>query len=150
MTQRVLLSVHDKTQLDAFARALHELDWQLIASGGTARTIQAAGLPVTTVEQFTRSPEILGGRVKTLHPAIHGGILARGGERDLQELALVGGELIDMVVNNLYPFEQTIARNGVSEADAVEQIDIGGVALTRAAAKNFERVTVVCDPATWS
>ena len=111
MTQRVLLSVHDKTQLDAFARALHELGWQLIASGGTARAMQAAGLPVTTVEQFTRSPEILGGRVKTLHPAIHGGILARGGERDLQELALVGGELIDMVVNNLYPFEQTIARS---------------------------------------
>ena len=150
MTQRVLLSVHDKTQLDAFARALHELGWQLIASGGTARAIQAAGLPVTTVEQFTRSPEILGGRVKTLHPAIHGGILARGGERDLQELALVGGELIDMVVNNLYPFEQTVARNGVSEAEAVEQIDIGGVALTRAAAKNFERVTVVCDPADYS
>ncbi|MCA1554864.1 MAG: bifunctional phosphoribosylaminoimidazolecarboxamide formyltransferase/IMP cyclohydrolase, partial [Chloroflexi bacterium] len=97
------------------------------------------------VEQFTRSPEILDGRVKTLHPAVHGGILARG-EQDAADLVRVSSAPIDLVVVNLYPFEQTIAREGVSEADAIEQIDIGGVALTRAAAKNFERVTVVCDP----
>ncbi len=165
MTQRALISVYDKSQVEMFAYALHELGWQLIASGGTARAIEAAGVPVTTVEQFTRSPEILGGRVKTLHPAIHGGILARDTDQDLQELALVhpapmhsgggsgqrsepveGWGLIEMVVSNLYPFEQVVARDRVSEADAIEQIDIGGVALTRAAAKNFERVTIVCDP----
>ena len=166
MTKLALLSVYDKSQLSELARALHDLGWGLIASGGTARAIEACGVPVTTVEAYTRSPEILGGRVKTLHPAIHGGILARDNEHDLQEIAkvspLLEGEglgaassradgmrsgLIDMVVSNLYPFEQTIAQPNVSEADAIEQIDIGGVALTRAAAKNFERVTIVTDPA---
>lgn len=155
MTRLALLSVYDKTHLDPLARALHELDWTLIASGGTARAIEAAGVPVTTVEAFTRSPEILGGRVKTLHPAIHGGILARG-EQDAADLALIsppllrgegmGVRLIDLVVVNLYPFEQTITKDSVSEAEAIEQIDIGGVALLRAAAKNFARVTVVCNP----
>jgi phosphoribosylaminoimidazolecarboxamide formyltransferase/IMP cyclohydrolase len=159
MTKLALLSVYDKTHLSDFARALRELGWQLIASGGTAQAIAAAGVPVTTVEAFTRSPEILGGRVKTLHPAIHGGILARDTEQDARDLALVnpppqstqpelveGWGLIDMVISNLYPFEQTIAQPNVTEADAIEQIDIGGVALTRAAAKNFERVTIVTDP----
>jgi phosphoribosylaminoimidazolecarboxamide formyltransferase/IMP cyclohydrolase len=144
---RALLSVYDKTGLIAFARSLNTLGWELVASGGTARAIAAAGLPVTTVESFTRSPEILGGRVKTLHPAIHGGILARDTAADMEDLAKVDGAPIDMVVSNLYPFEQTIAQPNVSEADAIEQIDIGGVALLRAAAKNFARVAVVCDAA---
>jgi phosphoribosylaminoimidazolecarboxamide formyltransferase/IMP cyclohydrolase len=156
MPSRALISVYDKTNLIDLARALHTLNWQLIASGGTAKAIEAAGVPVTTVEAFTRSPEILGGRVKTLHPAIHGGILARDTAEDVADLAKVspllqgegpGVRLIDMVVSNLYPFEQTIAQPNVTAADAIEQIDIGGVALTRAAAKNFERVTIVTDPA---
>jgi phosphoribosylaminoimidazolecarboxamide formyltransferase/IMP cyclohydrolase len=144
---RALLSVYDKTGLTAFAHSLNALGWELIASGGTARAIAEAGLPVTTVEAFTHSPEILGGRVKTLHPAIHGGILARDSAEDAQDLAKVDGAPIDLVASNLYPFEQTIAQQNVSEADAIEQIDIGGVALLRAAAKNFTRVAVVCDPA---
>src|SRR5512143_494209 len=145
MTHRALLSVYDKSGLIDLSRALHDLGWELIASGGTAKALTGAGLPVTTVEAFTRSPEILDGRVKTLHPAVHGGILARG-EQDAADLARVNSALIDLVVVNLYPFAQTIAKPGVSEAEAVEQIDIGGVALLRAAAKNFARVTVVCEP----
>jgi phosphoribosylaminoimidazolecarboxamide formyltransferase / IMP cyclohydrolase len=145
-----LLSVYDKTGLAEFAQTLSALGWELIASGKTALAIAAAGLPVTTVETFTRSPEILGGRVKTLHPAIHGGILARDSAEDAQDLALVNSAPIDLVVSNLYPFEKTIAQPDVSEADAIEQIDIGGVALTRAAAKNFERVAIVCDPADYA
>ncbi len=145
MVNRALLSVSDKSNLSELARTLTALGWELLASGGTAKAIAEAGMPVTTVEHFTHSPEILGGRVKTLHPAIHGGILARG-EPDVQDLARVGGQLIDLVVVNLYPFEQAIAKDGVSEQEAIEQIDIGGVALLRAAAKNFLRVTVLCDP----
>ena len=149
MTYRALISVHDKTGLVDFAYALSTLGWELIASGGTAKAIAGAGLPVTTVEAFTRSPEILDGRVKTLHPAVHGGILARG-EQDAADLARVNSALIDLVAVNLYPFEETVAKPGVTEPDAVEQIDIGGVALLRAAAKNFARVTVVCEPGDYS
>ncbi len=145
MNHRALLSVYDKTGLLDLSRALHDLGWELIASGGTAKALAGAGLPVTTVEAFTRSPEILDGRVKTLHPAVHGGILARG-EQDAADLARVNSALIDLVVVNLYPFAETIAKPGVTEAEAVEQIDIGGVALLRAAAKNFARVTVACEP----
>jgi phosphoribosylaminoimidazolecarboxamide formyltransferase/IMP cyclohydrolase len=140
------MSVDDKSHLAEFARALHEAGWELIASGGTSKALSDAGLPVTTVESFTRSPEILGGRVKTLHPAIHGGILARDSEQDARDLERVHSAPIDMVVSNLYPFEATIAKPGVTEEEAIEKIDIGGVALTRAAAKNFIRVTIVCDP----
>jgi phosphoribosylaminoimidazolecarboxamide formyltransferase/IMP cyclohydrolase len=119
----------------------------LVASGGTARALSVAGLPVTSVEQVTGHPEILGGRVKTLHPAIHGGILARRTPEHLAELSSHGIAAVDLVVCNLYPFAATVARPDVTEAEAVEEIDIGGVALLRAAAKNFESVTVVCDPA---
>lgn len=147
---RALLSVYDKTGLVEFAQELHAQGCELIASGGTAKAIAAAGLPVTTVEAYTQSPEILGGRVKTLHPAIHGGILARDSADDASDLALVHGAPIDLVVSNLYPFEKTVAQPGVSEADAIEQIDIGGVALTRAAAKNFARVAIVCEPADYA
>lgn len=143
---RALLSVSDKTGLAKFAHGLHDAGWQLVASGGTAAALRRAGVPVTEVADVTGSPEVLGGRVKTLHPAIHAGILARDLEGDRLDLALHGWEPIDLVAVNLYPFQQTVARLGVSLEEAVENIDIGGVALLRAAAKNYARVTVVCSP----
>jgi phosphoribosylaminoimidazolecarboxamide formyltransferase/IMP cyclohydrolase len=143
---RALLSVSDKTGLDAFARQLVAAGGELIASGGTARQLAAAGLPVQTVETVTGFPEILGGRVKTLHPAIHGAILARRTAGDLDELAQHRIRPIDLVVVNLYPFQQTVAHPNVALSAAIEEIDIGGVALLRAAAKNHADVTVVCDP----
>ncbi len=143
---QALLSVSDKTGLVDFARQLYEADVALIASGGTARAIQEAGIPVRAVEEITKFPEILGGRVKTLHPSIHGGILARRVEHHLEELDAYQIDLIDLVVVNLYPFQQTVAQPNVTLATAVEEIDIGGVALLRAAAKNHESVTVVCNP----
>ncbi len=147
MKRRALLSVHDKAGLVELAAGLAALDFELVASGGTARALQAAGLAVTPVEQVTGFPEILGGRVKTLHPAIHGGILARRTDEHLAELAAHGITPVDLVVCNLYPFAATVARPGVAAQEAVEEIDIGGVTLLRAAAKNFESVAVVCDPA---
>jgi len=146
MSRRALLSVYDKTGLVEFAAGLAELGFELVASGGTARALSAAGLPVTQVDRVTGFPEILGGRVKTLHPAVHGGILARRTPEHLAELAAHNIAPVDLVVSNLYPFAATIARPGVTEAEAVEEIDIGGVALMRAAAKNFESVAVLCDP----
>ena len=146
MPMRALLSVSDKTNLVDFARRLHAADVQMIASGGTARALRTADLPVTAVEALTGFPEILGGRVKTLHPAIHGGILARRTDEHLSELQAHDLAPIDLVVVNLYPFQETVADATVSLAEAVEQIDIGGVALLRAAAKNYEVVTVVCEP----
>ncbi len=144
---KAILSVYDKTGLVDFARSLVNLGWSLIASGGTAKLLREQGLPVTEVADYTGSPEILGGRVKTLHPAIHGGLLARSTEADRLELARLGWDFIDLAAVNLYPFEQTIARPGVTEAEAIENIDIGGVTLVRAAAKNHTRVTLLCDPA---
>ena len=140
-----LLSVSDKQGLVDFAQALVALGWDLVASGGTARALKAAGLAVTDVAELTGAPEMLGGRVKTLHPSVHGGILARSTETDRAELAAHNIQAIDIVVCNLYPFQQTVARPNVALADAIEQIDIGGVTLLRAAAKNFARVTVICD-----
>jgi len=144
---RALLSVSDKTGLAALAAGLIEAGAELIASGGTAAALRAAGLPVRTIEDLTGFPEILGGRVKTLHPAIHAGLLARDTEADRRDLAERGWAPIDLVAVNLYPFAATVARPDATLADAVENIDIGGVALLRAAAKNFARVTVLCDPA---
>lgn len=144
---RALLSLSDKTGLAGFAAGLHGLGVELIASGGTAAALTAAGLPVTPVSSLTGFPDLLDGRVKTLHPAIHAPILARGTPAHLAELAALGMAPIDLVVCNLYPFQRAIARPGVGESEAVEQIDIGGVALLRAAAKNFERVTALVDPA---
>lgn len=143
---KAILSVHNKQGLVPFAAALVEAGWDLLASGGTARLLSEAGLPVTEVAAYTQSPEILGGRVKTLHPAIHGGLLARPTAADLQELQNLGWDYIDLVAVNLYPFEETIARPGVSLDEAIENIDIGGVTLIRAAAKNNARVTLLCDP----
>jgi phosphoribosylaminoimidazolecarboxamide formyltransferase / IMP cyclohydrolase len=146
MTKRAILSVYDKAGLLEFATTLSQLNWELIASGGTARLLRQAGLPVQDVAEVTGAPEMLGGRVKTLHPAIHGGILARDLPEDLADLTTQGIQPIDLVVCNLYPFQETIAQPGVTLADAIEQIDIGGVTLLRAAAKNFARVTILCDP----
>lgn len=147
---KALLSVYDKTGLIDLARGLTDLGWELLASGGTAKMIQQNGLKVTEVADYTGSPEILGGRVKTLHPAIHGGLLARNTPEDQSQLQSLGWEFIDLVAVNLYPFEATVAKEGVTLAEAIEQIDIGGVALIRAAAKNHDRVTLVCDPADYA
>ena len=143
---RALLSVFDKTGLVEFGRDLAGLGWELIASGGTAALLRENQAPVTEVADYTGSPEILGGRVKTLHPAIHGGLLGRDRQADRDELAHLGWNLIDLAAVNLYPFKETVAREGVTLEEAIENIDIGGVALIRAAAKNSERVTLVCDP----
>jgi phosphoribosylaminoimidazolecarboxamide formyltransferase/IMP cyclohydrolase len=147
MTQRAILSVFDKTNLVEFARGLVNLGWELVASGGTAALLRNSDLPVRDVAEITGAPEMLGGRVKTLHPAVHGGILAREIESDLADLASQNISPIDLVICNLYPFQETVAKPDVTLAEAVEQIDIGGVTLLRAAAKNFARVTIVCDPA---
>ncbi len=145
-----ILSVHDKTGLIDFARGLHSLGWTLIASGGTAKLIRENTIPVTEVADYTGSPEILGGRVKTLHPAVHGGLLARDTDADKADLARIEAVYIDIVAVNLYPFEQAIVKPDVTLAEAIENIDIGGVTLIRAAAKNHERVTLVCDPADYA
>lgn len=144
---RALISVYDKTGLDILAHGLAELGWDLVASGGTARALEVLGLSPTPVETVTQAPEMLAGRVKTLHPAIHAAILARDTAEDLETLKRFGFAPIDMVVCNLYPFQETISQEGISLEEAIEQIDVGGVAMVRAAAKNFARVAVVCDPA---
>ncbi|GAB1868298.1 Bifunctional purine biosynthesis protein ATIC [Camponotus japonicus] len=141
-----LLSVSDKTDLLPLAKKLHELGLTLIASGGTAQTLRNANLPVQDVSEVTGAPEMLNGRVKTLHPAIHAGILARLTNSDAQDLQKQNYDLIQVVVCNLYPFVNTISKTNVTVEDAIENIDIGGVTLLRAAAKNHNRVTVICDP----
>src|SRR5258707_12729553 len=141
-----ILSVHDKTGIIEFAQTLVSLGWTLLASGGTAKLLRDNGLSVTEVADYTKSPEILGGRVKTLHPAIHGGLLARPTDEDHQQLLDLGWDYIDLVAVNLYPFEETIAKPNVTYADAIENINIGGVTLIRAAAKNHERVALDCYP----
>ena len=148
MSKRALLSVSNKEGLAAFARGLVELDYEILSTGGTARALREAGLEVKDVSDATGFPEMMDGRVKTLHPAIHGGLLAR---RDVPEhleaLAAQDIELIDVVCVNLYPFQQTVAKPDVSEEDAIENIDIGGPSMVRSASKNFASVTVVVDPA---
>ena len=147
MTKRAIFSVSDKAGITELGRGLAALGWELVASGGTARALREAGVPVRDVADVTGAPEMLGGRVKTLHPAIFGGILARDEPADDSDLAAQGIGRVDLVVCNLYPFATAIAAPGVTLAQAVEQIDIGGVTLLRAAAKNFARVAVLCDPA---
>jgi phosphoribosylaminoimidazolecarboxamide formyltransferase / IMP cyclohydrolase len=147
MSKRAILSVYDKSGICDFAHELVGMGWELIASGGTARMLRKVGLPVLDVAEVTGAPEMLGGRVKTLHPAIHGGILARDLPEDTADLEARKIEPIDLVACNLYPFEETISQPDVTVDMAVEQIDIGGVTLLRAAAKNFARVLTLCDPA---
>ena len=142
--RRALLSVSDKKGLVPFAEELASHSFELVSTGGTAKLLREAGLAVTEVSEITGFPEIMDGRVKTLHPAVHGGLLARAG---IDDAALTEHEigLIDVLVVNLYPFEQTISRPSCSEAEAIENIDVGGPAMLRAAAKNHDRVSVVVD-----
>jgi phosphoribosylaminoimidazolecarboxamide formyltransferase/IMP cyclohydrolase len=146
-SKRALLSVSDKSGIVELARGLVEAGFEIVSSGGTSKAIADAGVPVMKVADVTGAPEILGGRVKTLHPKIHGGILADRRKSDhVDQLAEQGITAIDLVVCNLYPFERTIAHPSVKEDDAIEQIDIGGPAMVRAAAKNFHSVAVVVNP----
>jgi len=152
MPKLALLSVSDKTGLAEFATSLvRQHGYTLLSTGGTAKLLAQIGLPVTEVSQHTGFPEIMEGRVKTLHPKIHGGLLCRRDKADhLAEAKKNDIELIDLVVVNLYPFEQTVAKPGVHFEEAIENIDIGGPSMLRSAAKNHESVTVVCDPADYS
>ncbi|MBI4513727.1 MAG: bifunctional phosphoribosylaminoimidazolecarboxamide formyltransferase/IMP cyclohydrolase [Gemmatimonadetes bacterium] len=144
---RALISVYDKTGIIEFARGLVARGWEIVSTGGTAKALRDVGIPVHDVSGVTGFPEIMGGRVKTLHPAILAGILARRDEgEDAEALRSLGIVPIDLVAVNLYPFEATIARAGVTEGEAVEQVDVGGPTMLRAAAKNFAHVIVVCDP----
>ena len=143
---KALISVSDKTGVVALARVLHEQGVELLSTGGTARLLADAGLPVREVAEHTGFPEMLDGRVKTLHPAIHGGLLARRDRPDhLAALAAHGIATIDLLVVNLYPFEATVARPGCTLEEAIENIDIGGPAMVRSAAKNWKDVAVLTD-----
>ena len=147
--RRALISVYDKSGLADLAAALQAAGVQIVSTGSTAATIAAAGVPVTPVEQLTGFPECLDGRVKTLHPAVHAGLLADlGRDSHREQLAELGIEPFDLLVSNLYPFEQTVA-SGASPAECVEQIDIGGPAMVRAGAKNHATVAVVTSPASY-
>ena len=145
--KRALISVSNKAGVVEFARALHEAGVEIVSTGGTMKAIKEAGIPVTYVSDVTGFPEIMDGRVKTLNPYIHGGILAVRDNpehvREMQEHKITG---IDLVAVNLYPFKETIAKPGVTLAEAIENIDIGGPAMVRAAAKNFKFVTIVTNP----
>ena len=146
---RALISVTDKTGVVDFARTLvDDFGVEIISTGGTARAIEDAGVPVTPIEEFTGYPEMMDGRVKTLHPKVHGALLARrDSEQHMQEAAQHGIKMIDLVVVNLYEFEKTVANPEVTFADAIEHIDIGGPSMLRSAAKNAASVTVISDPA---
>ena len=145
--RRALISVSDKTGLVPFARFLEKQHIEILSTGGTLKALREAGIKAKAVEEFTGFPEILEGRVKTLHPKIHGGLLYRRDKKDHAAQAREHGiEPIDLVVVNLYPFEEVTSRAGVSLETAIENIDIGGPSMLRSAAKNADAVTVVCDP----
>ena len=150
IVKRVLISVTDKTGVVEFARALsEEFGATIISTGGTARAIAEAGVAVTPIEEVTGFPEMMNGRVKTLHPKVHGGLLARRDVPEhMQQAADMGIEMIDMVVVNLYAFEKTV-ESGADFATCIENIDIGGPSMLRSSAKNFESVAVVTDPASY-
>ena len=144
---RALISVSDKSGLESLAVGLHEHDVEILSTGGTAKFIADLGIPVVEVSDFTGFPELFDGRVKTLHPKVHGGLLHRRDVKEHVEQANANEILpIDLVVVNLYPFEETVAEEGVTRAEAIEQIDIGGPSMLRSAAKNHDAVTVVVDP----
>ena len=146
--RRAILSVTDKSGLVEFATFLTSRGVELISTGGTQKALEAAGLPVTAVSTVTGFPEILGGRVKTLHPKIHGALLGiRSNPEHVDTMKKHGIEPIDMIVVNLYPFRETISKPGCTFEDAIENIDIGGPTMLRSASKNFQSVTVVIDPA---
>ncbi|MDR2162485.1 MAG: bifunctional phosphoribosylaminoimidazolecarboxamide formyltransferase/IMP cyclohydrolase [Clostridiales Family XIII bacterium] len=145
--KRALISVSDKTGLIEFAKGLTQLGWEIVSTGGTHKAIEEAGLPVTGISDVTGFPECLDGRVKTLHPAVHGGILAmRDKPEHMKQIEDLGIDTIDMVVINLYPFKATITKPGTTLPEAIENIDIGGPTMLRSAAKNHRDVAVVCDP----
>ena len=146
MNKRALISVSDKTGVEDFAKGLVVLGYEIVSTGGTAKALENAGVPVTPVSNITGFPEILGGRVKTLHPKVHGGILAKRSQEHLGQLGQHDIIPIDIVAVNLYPFKQTIGRPNVTLEEAIENIDIGGPTMVRAAAKNYESVLVVVNP----
>lgn len=147
MARRALLSVSDKTNLVDFAKQLKDLDFEIVSTGGTKKALEAGGVEVTGVEEVTGFPEMLDGRVKTLHPKIHAGLLAKRDNADhMNQLKSAGITPIDLVAVNLYPFKQTIEKPETTEAQAIEQIDIGGPSMLRAAAKNFAGVLTIVDP----
>src|SRR5215469_3028939 len=149
--QRALLSVSDKTGLVPFAQTLATAGVELISTGGTAKALRDAGLKVIDISEHTGFPEMLDGRVKTLHPKVHGGLLyIRGNEAHEAAVRAHGIEPIDLVVVNLYPFEQTVAKPNVTLHDAIENIDIGGPSMLRSAAQNHDSVTVIVDPADYA
>jgi phosphoribosylaminoimidazolecarboxamide formyltransferase/IMP cyclohydrolase len=145
--KRAIISVSNKKGVVKFAKELHRMNIEILSTGGTAKTLREAGIPVKDVSEHTGSPEMLDGRVKTLHPRIHGGLLSRrNNPKDMEEIKKYNIEMIDMVVVNLYPFEETIAKPGVSFEEAIENIDIGGPAMLRSASKNFQDVAVIINP----
>ena len=147
MKKRALVSVSDKSGIVEFCTRLAACGYEIISTGGTAKALQDAGLPVIGISDITGFPECLDGRVKTLHPAVHAGLLAMRSNPDhMQQIEALGINTIDIVAVNLYPFKQTIMKEGVTFADAVENIDIGGPTMIRAAAKNYQDVAVVVDP----
>jgi phosphoribosylaminoimidazolecarboxamide formyltransferase/IMP cyclohydrolase len=145
--KRAIISVSNKKGVVEFAKELNKMGVEILSTGGTAKTLREAGIPVKDVSEHTGSPEMLDGRVKTLHPRVHGGLLARRDNmKDMEELKKYGIETIDMVVVNLYPFEETISKPGVAFEEAIENIDIGGPTMLRSASKNFQDVAVITDP----
>ena len=145
--KRAIISVSNKKDLLEFAKALNEMGIEILSTGGTAKTLRDACISVKDVSEYTGFPEMLDGRLKTLHPRIHGGLLSRrSNPKDMEELKKYEIDTIEMVVVNLYPFEETISKPGVSFAEAIENIDIGGPAMLRSASKNFQDVAVIVDP----
>ena len=146
--KRALISVSDKAGVVEFAKGLADMGVEIISTGGTAKALSDAGVKVTGISEATGCPEMMEGRVKTLHPAVHGGILADRSKPDhMRQIAEQEIEPIDLVAVNLYPFAKTVAKPGVLLGEAIENIDIGGPSMVRSAAKNFDSVTIVVDPA---
>jgi phosphoribosylaminoimidazolecarboxamide formyltransferase / IMP cyclohydrolase len=151
MIKRALISVSDKTGVVDFAKELSSMGIEVLSTGGTAKTLRDAGVPVIEVSDYTGFPEMMDGRLKTLHPKIHGGLLSRrSNPKDMEEIKKHGIGTIDLVAVNLYPFEKTISKPEVTFDEAIENIDIGGPTMLRAASKNFADVAVVVDPADYS
>ena len=145
--KRAILSVSNKKGIVEFAKELNSMGIEILSTGGTAKTLRDAGISVKDVSEYTGFPEMLDGRLKTLHPRIHGGLLSRrGNPKDMEEIRKHGIDTIEMVVVNLYPFEETVSKKGVSFTEAIENIDIGGPAMLRSASKNFQDVAVIVDP----
>jgi len=146
--ERAIISVTDKSGIVGFANSLSGLGVQILSTGGTARALREGGISVTDISEYTGFPEMMDGRVKTLHPKVHGGLLGlRDNPEHMEMMKVHGIKTIDMVVVNLYQFEKTVAKEGVTLEEAIENIDIGGPSMLRSSAKNFRHVTVIVDPA---